>query len=57
VIETAFETVGEQLRATETAERLEGLPEGEPHKIRRPEGPPSEWPTIVPGLPREAKAA
>jgi NTE family protein len=47
-IETAIATVGEQLRAPELAGRLSGLPPGEPHKLRRPPGPPSTWPPIVP---------
>ena len=33
---------------------LEGLPEGEPHKIGRPPGPPSTWPQIVPAPRRRA---
>jgi NTE family protein len=48
VIETAERTVAEQLRAPELQELLEGLPEGEPHKLRRPDGPPSSWPTLLP---------
>jgi hypothetical protein len=49
VIENAIETVGEQLRAHDIAARLAGLLPGEPHKLRRPDGPPSSWPPIVPG--------
>ena len=48
VIETALRTVTEQLRGSELSELLNGMPQGEPHKIRRPAGPPSTWPEIVP---------
>ncbi len=48
VISTAERTVTEQLRAAGVRELLEGLPKGEPHKLRRPAGPPSEWPAIGP---------
>jgi NTE family protein len=48
MIETASHTVREQLREPGVAKRLKGLPPGEEHKIRRPEGPPSEWPRVVP---------
>jgi NTE family protein len=54
MIETASRTVAEQLRGPELRDRLEGLPEGEPHKLRRPEGPPSTWPEIVPAVQRRA---
>jgi NTE family protein len=56
VIETAARTVGEQLRAPEIGDALRGMPKGEAHKIRRPEGPPSSWPELVPAV-RRAKAA
>jgi NTE family protein len=46
VIRTAERTVAGQLRAPGVRELLEDLPEGEPHKLRRPSGPPSEWPAI-----------
>jgi NTE family protein len=46
VIETAERTVAEQLRAPEVRARLAGLPAGEPHKISRPQGPPSSWPVM-----------
>jgi NTE family protein len=46
-IETAIATVGEQLRRPEVAPKLAGLPAGEPHKLRRPAGPPSSWPPIL----------
>jgi hypothetical protein len=48
VIELAIKTVGEQLREPEVREGLRGLPEGEAHKIDRPDGPPSTWPPITP---------
>jgi NTE family protein len=48
VVERAIETVGEQLRAAAVARALEGLPRGEAHKLRKPSGPPSSWPPIVP---------
>lgn len=48
VIETARETVAEQLRAPAARELLAGLPPGEPHKIGRPSGPAAEWPLMRP---------
>ena len=48
VIETAERTVLAQLRHPEVRALLKGLPAGAPHKIRRPEGPPSSWPRIGP---------
>ena len=54
VIETAQRTVKEQLRLPDTKAKLEGLPPGEPHKIHRPQGPPSSWPEIVPAAARRA---
>jgi NTE family protein len=48
VIETAAHTVAEQLRDPFAADLLADLPKGEPHKIRRPAGPPSSWPKLVP---------
>jgi NTE family protein len=54
VIETAERTVAEQLRSARVRGRLRGLPQGEPHKIARPAGPPSEWPAIGPGVVRAA---
>jgi len=47
VIETAIETVGRQLETSHAQKLLAGLPPGEPHKIRRPDGPPAAWPPIV----------
>jgi NTE family protein len=46
VIETAEVSVAEQLRRPEVHALLDGLAKGEPHKIRRPEGPPSSWPEL-----------
>jgi NTE family protein len=48
VIETAERTVLEQLRRPEVQALLKDLPAGQPHKVRRPEGPPSRWPPIEP---------
>ncbi len=47
-IETAVGTVAEQLHEPEAQELLKGLPQGEPHKVRRPDGPPSSWPELLP---------
>jgi NTE family protein len=46
VIDAAEETVSKQLRNPEIQKLLRGLPQGEPHKISRPSGPPSSWPEI-----------
>jgi NTE family protein len=46
VIETAERTVREALRRPEAKALLADLPPGEPHKIRRPPGPPSSWPRL-----------
>jgi NTE family protein len=46
VIDAAEETVAKQLRKPEIQALLRGLPEGEPHKISRPSGPPSSWPEL-----------
>jgi NTE family protein len=54
VIDTAEETVAEQLRRSEVMELLSGLPRGEPHKISRPSGPPSTWPAMRSALRRAA---
>jgi NTE family protein len=56
VIETADRTVAEQLEEPEIRRALGGLPRGEPHKLRRPPGPPSEWPRLVPALERRSAA-
>ena len=47
VIETAIGTVREQLRSEALAAKLRVLPQGEPHKIRQPPGPPSTWPDLL----------
>ena len=57
VIETAERTVLEQLRRPETRELLSDLPPGEPHRVRRPEGPPSTWPPITRTAPARGKRA
>jgi NTE family protein len=54
VIETAEETVAEQLSRPEVRALLEGLPAGEPHRISRPSGPPSTWPELRSPLRRAA---
>ena len=54
VIRTAIRTVREQLQADGVRQLLEVLPEGEPHKVREPDGPPSEWPDTLPGVPSRA---
>ena len=46
VIATAIETVGGQLREPRVRALLRDLPEGEPHKVARPDGPPETWPQI-----------
>ena len=57
VIEVAGRTVASQLREPEVAERLSGLPRGQPHKLRRPPGPPSSWPALTPAQSRAASRA
>jgi hypothetical protein len=57
VIETAERTVLEQLRRPGTRELLSGLPPGEPHRIRRPPGPPSSWPPITRAAPPRPRRA
>jgi NTE family protein len=59
VIERAVETVREQLRRPEVAAAIAGLQPGEPHKVRKPPGPPSSWPAITPavGRRRQRRAA
>jgi NTE family protein len=56
VIEKAEETVAEQLQRPEVRELLKDLPKGEPHKIRRPDGPPSSWPRVAPAHRRPTRA-
>jgi NTE family protein len=50
VIQTAIRTVGEQLRSPAVRDLLDGLPAGNPYRVRRPDGPPSTWPQdLLPG--------
>ena len=44
VIEVARRTVAEQLDEPANRELLADLPAGDTRKLRRPDGPPSEWP-------------
>ncbi len=46
VIEVARRTVARQLADPRNRELLDGLPAGAPEKVRRPAGPPSEWPPL-----------
>jgi NTE family protein len=46
VIEVARRTVAEQLDEPRNRKLLAGLPAGDPRKVHRPEGPPSEWPGL-----------
>jgi NTE family protein len=57
VIETAERTVLAQLRRPDTRELVSGLPSGEPHRIRRPDGPPSSWPPIARAAPPRRRRA
>jgi NTE family protein len=43
VIETAEQTVAQQVRRPAVQKALAALPRGEPYKIRQPEGRPSSW--------------
>lgn len=55
VIETAETTVARRLEQPGVRDLLGDLPEGEPHKIRRPSGPVSSWPELRPVIrPRAA---
>jgi NTE family protein len=54
VIDTAEETVARQLNRPEVRALLDGLPTGEPHKIRRPAGSPSTWPELLSSVQRAA---
>ena len=47
-IELARQTVAEQLRDPAVAHILAELPEGEQHKIARPDGDPASWPPMGP---------
>jgi NTE family protein len=44
VIETAIRTIGAELSRPQVRDLLQDLPQGDPAKIDRPEGPPSTWP-------------
>jgi NTE family protein len=57
VLETAVQTVTEQLRDREVRRLLEGLPKGAPHKLARPPGPVEEWPELVAPAARAATGA
>jgi NTE family protein len=46
VIETARRTVAAQLRKPEVSELIGDLPPGDPRRVRRPAGPPSQWPEL-----------
>jgi NTE family protein len=46
VIDVARRTVAEQLDEPRNRELLAGLPAGDPRKVRRPQGPLSEWPGL-----------
>ncbi|HEV1996984.1 MAG TPA: patatin-like phospholipase family protein [Candidatus Dormibacteraeota bacterium] len=48
VIQTAIETVTEQVRQADNWTLLRDLPAGQPYRLRRPEGiPESEWPDLI----------
>ena len=47
VIEVARGTVARQLAEPANRELLASLPAGRPEKVRRPAGPPSEWPPLA----------
>jgi NTE family protein len=47
VVETAVETVADQLRGSALGARLAKLPAGDPRLVRRPSGPPSTWPDFT----------
>ena len=47
VIEVARRTVARQLAEPDNRELLEELPAGRPEIVRRPTGPPSEWPPLA----------
>jgi NTE family protein len=47
LINVAIRTVARQLRAPGVSALLRDLPPGEPERLRRPSGPPSQWPALV----------
>jgi NTE family protein len=51
VVLTAARTTAERLREPEARDLLAGLPAGAPHKVARPNGPPSAWPELAPEAP------
>jgi NTE family protein len=51
VVLTAGRTTVERLREPEARDALAGLPAGSPHKLARPDGPPSSWPELDPVSP------
>jgi NTE family protein len=57
LITLAIRTVSEQLRMVDASSLLRELPPGEPERVRRPAGPPSEWPTFVRGTEGEVESA
>ncbi len=60
MIEVARRTVAAQLAEPRNRELLADLPPGDPRKIHRPEGPPSEWPDwreLLPELRRLSQGA
>jgi NTE family protein len=46
VIETGVRTVSAHLRESPVGARLAELPAGDPRLVRRPDGPPSRWPSF-----------
>jgi NTE family protein len=54
VIDVARETVARQLAEPEIQDLLAPLPPGRPEKVRRPAGPPSNWPPLTELQDREA---
>jgi NTE family protein len=57
VIETAIETVAEQLRQPEVSRMLSDLPPGEPHRVARPDLPPAEWAALIGARGRDRRSA
>ena len=47
VIEVARRTVARQLADPRNRDLLAALPPGQPERVRRPDGPPSEWPPLL----------
>jgi NTE family protein len=57
VIEVAQRTIAEQLREPSNRELLADLPQGDPRRVRRPEGPPADWPDWRENLPWASAAS